>query len=163
MRVRRRGRESSSISRRARSTAADDAVPSAGTWLRRAGASGLGAVAVSRFVIVIDLPLPVPSAARPRRRTSKNPRLPARVPSVVGGFALAALVPPSSSVLPPGAGNKAEKAVQPKEERAKNPEERYVSQAVPVDGQLDAATVRRDGDHDVSAIPALELGQHGLH
>ena len=40
-----------------------------------------------------------------------------------------ALRPPRSSVVPPGAGNKAEKAVQPKDERAKKVEERYPSHA----------------------------------
>ena len=75
--------------------------------------------------------------------------------------ALAAPVPPRSSVLPPGAGNKAKKAVQPKKERAKDPEQRRFGQVV-VEGQLDAPAVGRHDHGDGAAVPALELTQCGL-
>jgi hypothetical protein len=81
---------------------------------------------------------------------------------VVGGFALAAPVPPSSSVLPPGAGNKANKALQPKKERAKDPEQRRVDQAVITKGQLDMAAIARHDDGDSAAVPTLELAQCDL-
>jgi len=156
MRVRRRGRESSSIDVRARSTAAALEVPSAGTWLRRAsglGAAGLGGFADAPFVIVM-------AVSRSRFKPTKNPRLPARVPSVFGGGALAS-VPPRSSVLPPGAGNKAEKAVQPKKERAKNPDERYVVEAG-VHRHGHAAAVTRHDDGNVAAVTTIEHAQSGL-
>jgi hypothetical protein len=72
--------------------------------------------------------------------------------------ALAALVPPSSSVLPPGAGNKAEKAIQPKKDRAKKPEKRYVDESV-VDRNVHAPAVRRHDDGDSAAIPTVEQTQ----
>src|SRR5882672_3716232 len=85
---------------------------------------------------------------------TKNPRLPARVPSVCG---LRCLEPRPSrpSVLPPGAGDKADKAVQPKEERADDAKERYVDQAAGMGRQVHAATVRRHDDGDWAAIPAF--------
>src|SRR5215510_7144846 len=122
MRVRFRGRDSSSIDLRARSTAAASAVPSLGTWLRRAsglGAVGLGGLADAPFVIVIAR-LPLPILFRP----TKKPSPPGEGPFGLRWCWRLASVPPSSSVLPPGAGNKAEKAVQPEKERAKNPDER---------------------------------------
>jgi hypothetical protein len=104
-----------------------------------------------------------PFPRRPAAGQTKDPRHPARVPSVFGGpAASAASVPPSSSVLPPGAGNKAEKAVQPKEERAKKPDERYVDETLAFDRNLDAPTVRRHGDDDALAIPTFEVTQSGL-
>jgi hypothetical protein len=81
---------------------------------------------------------------------------------VVGGFALVAPVPPSSSVLPPGAGNKANKAFQPKKERAKDPEQRRVDQAVIRQRHLDMAAIARHDDGDSAAVPTLELAQFGL-
>jgi hypothetical protein len=96
------------------------------------------------------------------RRSQKNPRLPARVPfGLRWSDRLAALVPPRSSVLPPGAGNKAEKAIQPKK-RANNAEERYVREAGAVDRNLDAAAIARHDNGDAAAIPTLEQTQHRL-
>jgi hypothetical protein len=89
----------------------------------------------------------------------KNPRHPARVPSVSVVVALAAPVPPRSSVLPPGAGNKPNKALKLEEERAKNAEQRYVDETGVADGDLDAAAVRRQRDGDVAAIPTFEPSQ----
>jgi hypothetical protein len=71
-------------------------------------------------------------------------------------------VPPSSSVLPPGAGNKAEKAVQPKEERAKNSGERYVVEDGVVHGHLDAAAVASHGDGDSASVLTVEQTQWKL-
>ena len=72
-----------------------------------------------------------------------------------------ASVPPRSSVLPPGAGNKPEKAVQPKKERAKNPDERRVVEAgVHWHGQ--AAAVGRHDDGNMAAITAVEHAQDSL-
>src|SRR4029078_411684 len=72
-----------------------------------------------------------------------------------------ASVPPRSSVLPPGAGNKPEKAVQPKQERAKDPDARRVAEAgVHWHGQ--AAAVGRHDDGNMAAITAVEHAQHSL-
>jgi len=73
-----------------------------------------------------------------------------------------ALRPPRSSVLPPGAGNKAEKAIQPDKERAKKIEERYPSRRELVHRRHDAATVTRHGDGDGAAIVSVEEGQRML-
>src|SRR6476659_7259415 len=166
IRVRRRGRASSSIARRAASTAAAWAVPSPGMWLRRAGgapaplvepaSAGLGGDVACPFVIVIGPCLP-------SSVTSKNPRHPARVPLVCGGSSRLASVPPCPSVLPPGAGNeKAEKAVKTDQERAKKGEERTVGETRAVQRHLDAPTVRRHDDGDLAAIAAIEQTQCGL-
>jgi hypothetical protein len=73
-------------------------------------------------------------------------------------------VPPRSSVLPPGAGNEeAEKAVKTGKERAKKTEERYVVETGAVQRNLDTPTVASDRDGDVTAIPAIEQTQRGLH
>jgi hypothetical protein len=120
------------------------------------GAAGPGPDAPSRFVIVIPIALSFPLDKQ------KTLAFPARVPLVVGGFALAAPVPPSSSVLPPGAGNQAKKALQPKKERAKDPEQRRVDQAVVTQGQLDLAAIARHDDGDSAAVPTLELAQSDL-
>ena len=77
------------------------------------------------------------------------------------GSALA-LVPPRSSVLLPGAGNKAEKANKTEPKGAKNAEERYVIESAVLNGDLHAPTVRRDGDGDVATIPAVEQTQCSL-
>jgi len=73
--------------------------------------------------------------------------------------ALAAPLPPRSSVLPPGAGNETKKAIKLEEERAKNPEERYVNEAGVADGHLHAPAVGRERDDDVAAIPTFEPSQ----
>ena len=74
--------------------------------------------------------------------------------------ALRALVPPRSSV-PPGAGNKAEKAIKPRK-RAKQVEEGYVEEAGRLDGHVDATTIVRDDDGDASTILPIETTQAGL-
>ena len=71
-------------------------------------------------------------------------------------------VPPRSSVLPPGAGNKAEKAVQPKKERAKNPKERCVFETGSVQGHLHATTITPDGNGNAAMVPTIEQTQCGL-
>jgi hypothetical protein len=76
--------------------------------------------------------------------------------------ALLAPVPPRTSVLPPGAGNKPKKAIELEEERAKNAEYGYVDEARIADGDLDAAAVSRQRDDDVAAIPTLEPSQFVL-
>jgi hypothetical protein len=76
MRVRRRGRASSSIDLRACSTAAALEVPSLGTWLRRAsglGADGLGGFADGPFVIVI-------AVSRSALQANKKPSPPGEGP-----------------------------------------------------------------------------------
>jgi len=65
-----------------------------------------------------------------------------------------AIVPPSSSVLPPGAGNEAEKASKTELEGPKKLEEGYVEAAI--DGNVHAAAVRRDDDGDAAMIPTVE-------
>ena len=113
-----------------------------GVWPRLA-VPGLGGLAGSLFVIVIGR---VPLRCRSIGQT-KDPRLPARVPSVFGGSGALALVPPRSSVLPPGAGNEAKKAIKPRK-RAKKREEGYVDET----GGLDRAHGR--GDHPPSTTTA---------
>ena len=67
-----------------------------------------------------------------------------------------ALVPPRSSVLPPGAGNEeAKKALKPGKERANKVEGGYVAGVEIAQGHGHAATVCRDDDGD-AAIPALK-------
>src|SRR5688500_13804525 len=95
-------------------------------------------------------------------RTYKRPSPPGEGPfgcCVVRG-ALAS-VPPRPSVLPPGAGNEAKKAIKP-QKRAKKREDRYVGERVWLDGHMDAATVRRHHDGDHPAILPIELAQAGL-
>ncbi len=74
-------------------------------------------------------------------------------------FSVALALPPRSSVLPPGAGNKAEKAIQPKEERAKKGEKRYINEPGVAHRQVHAAAIRRDDDGDATAIPSVEQAQ----
>ena len=160
IRVRFRGRTSWSIALRACSTAAALAVPSFGTWLRRCGASAGVAVAAglagsSPLVIVIVLRPSVRSAPRPpeHAKTLATRRGSLRS-SVVG--ASVALVPPRSSVLPPGAGNEEpKKALKPGKERAKKVEERYVAGIEVAHGHGDAAPIGRHDDGD--AVPAVTL------
>src|SRR5688572_7852485 len=95
-------------------------------------------------------------------RTYKRPSPPGEGPfgcCVVRG-ALAS-VPPRPSVLPPGAGNEAKKAIKP-QKRAKKREDRYVGERVQFDRHMDAATVRRHHDGDHPAILPIELAQVGL-
>ncbi len=64
-----------------------------------------------------------------------------------------ALVPPRSSVLPPGAGNEeAKKAVKPGKERAKRVEKGYVAGLQVAHGDAHAAAIRRDDDGNLLAI-----------
>jgi hypothetical protein len=91
----------------------------------------------------------------------KTLAIPARVPSVFGGASLLATVPPRSSVLPPGAGNKLKEPIKA-EKRAKKRKERYVGQPVRSDRHMDAATIGRHDDGDGTAVLAIELGQCGL-
>src|SRR6476646_8139609 len=176
IRVRFRGRASSSIARRAASTAAAWAVPSPGMWLRRAGpVVGFGGAEADPFVIVIAL-LPSLSCVPPPRRSppagppsswlaghQKTPAVPGEGPVCLRWSVRLAPVPPSSSVLPPGAGNEeADEAVKTDEERAKKGEERTVREARVVHGHLHAAAVRRDDDGDVAAIVPIEQTQDGL-
>ena len=74
-----------------------------------------------------------------------------------GGSRLA-LVPPRPSVLPPGAGNEAKKALKADKERA-NEVEQGVLEVALVHGHRHAATVARDDDGDAAAIPTVELRQ----
>ena len=144
-----------------------------GTCERRGGAAG-GATGAetsdpvaagldpSRLVIVIpSLPLSWISRSL-KLQTTKNPRLPARVPSVFGVRALAALVPPQSVGLPPGAGNKAEKAIQPKDQEPENADRGYVDQTCVRHGNPDAAAIARDDDGDMAAIRFVEDAQRDL-
>jgi len=73
--------------------------------------------------------------------------------------ALAALRPPRSSVLPPRAGNKANKAIQPKKDRANKLEERYIDEPGVLDRYGHPATISRHGDGDAAAIPTVEQTQ----
>jgi len=91
---------------------------------------------------------------------TKDPRLPARVPSGLRCSVRLAPDPPRPSVLPPGARNELEKPI--KAERAKKREERYVGEPVRLDRHMDAATVRRHDDGDLAAILSIETAQAGL-
>src|SRR4029077_9274000 len=82
--------------------------------------------------------------------------LPARVPSVLGG---AARLPPRSSVLPPGAGNQAKKAIQPEKERADEGERGDFDEPGVAHGQIRAAPVRGDHDGDAAMISTVEQTQ----
>ena len=77
-----------------------------------------------------------------------------------------ALAPPRSSVLPPGAGDEADKAdkTEPKgpKQGPENAEERYVGQAAVVDGKLDAPAVGGHDDRNVPRVPAVEQAQCDL-
>ena len=71
--------------------------------------------------------------------------------------ALAALVPPCPSVLPPGAGNEeAKKALKADKERAKKVEQRYAERIEVANGHGHAAPIGRDGDGDCAAMPTPE-------
>jgi hypothetical protein len=118
-------------------------------------APGLGGFAGVPFVIVMaSSPVPILS--------NKKPPPPGEGPFGLRWWRRLALVPPRSSVLPPGAGNEPKKAIQPKKERAKKPEERNVGETGVVHGHLDAAAIARHDDGDSSAVPAIEQTQYGL-
>jgi hypothetical protein len=75
--------------------------------------------------------------------------------SVAG--ASVALVPPRSSVLPPGAGNEeAKKALKPSKKRAKKIEGGYALGLEVAQGHVDAATIGRHDDGDAAAAATLE-------
>ena len=68
-----------------------------------------------------------------------------------------ALVPPRSSVLPPGAGNEeAKKALKPGKKRAKKVEQGYAEGIEVADRHRDATAVGPDGDGDCAAMTAPE-------
>ena len=68
-----------------------------------------------------------------------------------------ALVPPRSSVLPPGAGNEEpKKALKPDKEGAKKHEKRGVLGLEVAQGHLDAAAIGRHDDGDTPAAVTLE-------
>jgi hypothetical protein len=80
---------------------------------------------------------------------------------VVG--ALSALVPPRSSVLPPGAGNEEpDKALKAGKEGAKKVERRSTKEAGLIEGHRHASTVARDDDGDGATVAALKVTQCGL-
>jgi len=82
---------------------------------------------------------------------------------VIGGSSRLAPVPPSSSVLPPGAGNEeAKKALKTDDERAKKTEERAVRQTGVVQGHLDTPAIAADRDRHVAPIAAIEQTQGRL-
>jgi hypothetical protein len=71
--------------------------------------------------------------------------------------ALAALVPPRPSVLPPGAGNEeTEEALKADQERAKKIEERYVGGMEVAQGHGHAAAVGRHDDGNGVAMVTVE-------
>ena len=67
-----------------------------------------------------------------------------------------ATVPPPSSVLPPGAGNEAEKASKTKPERAKKLKHGYICLGRISDRQVNAPALRRDDDGDEAARPTSD-------
>jgi hypothetical protein len=68
-----------------------------------------------------------------------------------------ALVPPRSSVLPPGAGNEEpKKAVKAGKKRAKKNEGRYALGLEVAQGHGDAASISRHDDGDPAAAATLE-------
>lgn len=71
--------------------------------------------------------------------------------------ALRTLVPPQSVGLPPGAGNKTKKAIQPKEEEPADAGDRYVDEACVPQRERHAAAVCRE--HDSGMAAARSLGQ----
>ena len=73
--------------------------------------------------------------------------------------ALLAPVPPRSSVLPPGAGNEAYKALNPDQERANKGEKGYLERVI-LDGHIDAPSIRRHDDGQRAAVQTIR-GSHG--
>ena len=148
-----------SISRRACSTAAAPAVPSAGTWLRLAGAPVPAAVVAggSPFVIVMSRAVPPPGCPATSGHTKTlATRRGSRWFSVFG--ASAASVPPCPSVLPPGAGNKEElkKPIKAGKERAKQIDGKYALGLQVAEGHGPAPAVGRHDDGDAAAVATLE-------
>ena len=72
--------------------------------------------------------------------------------------ALAALVP--RPTVPPGAGNEAQKVLKPKPKRVEKGAKGYVETGL--DRHLDTSTIGRHDDGDGSAIPTIQIEQHGL-
>jgi hypothetical protein len=79
------------------------------------------------------------------------------------GVGALALVPPRSSVLPPGAGNEPDEARKAHEKGPNEAEERGVDETAAVDREQDAATVRRDHDGDVAAIVSVQQAHAVSH
>src|SRR5664279_1643503 len=67
-------------------------------------------------------------------------------------FSVVPGLPPRSSVLLPGAGNQAKKAVQPKEEGAKQGQQYDVDEAGLGHGHVDPPAIAGDNDRDVTTI-----------
>ena len=127
IRVRLRGRTSRSMSLRACSTAAALRRPVGGHVAAPGGRGGRAARRWLPFVIVIRWSLSVGQAPRPPEHAKTLATRRGSLRSSVAGASVA-LVPPRSSVLPPGAGNEeAKKAVKPGKERAKQVEKGYVA------------------------------------
>lgn len=109
--------------------------------------------------------LPVPDVRRSRPivpagppshatgRHQKTPAVPGEGPSVLRGFGSLA-VPLRPSVLPPGAPDEPDEALETEPERAEEYEEREA--AARLDRQVDAAAVGRDHDRDVAPILSAE-------
>ena len=153
------------MSLRACSTAAAVAVPSPGTWLRRCARPRgrrrprprLGRRADSPVLALRHRhPCLVPPSGRPRDLPDmQRPSPPGEGPF---GFrwsgASVALVPPRSSVLPPGAGNEeAKKALKAGKKRAKKIEEGYALGLEVAQGHGDAAAIGRHDDGDRGSLP----------
>ena len=100
---------------------------------------------------------PIPRSVVGNKKTLATRRGSLRL-SVVR-FALAS-VPPSASVLPPGAGNEEpKKALKADDERAKKTEEGTVRQTRVVQGHLDTPAIRANRDCHVASIAAIEQTQ----
>ena len=74
--------------------------------------------------------------------------------------ASAALIPPRTSVLPPGAGNEEpEKVLKADEKRANKPEQGYVRGLEIAQGHVHAPAIGRHDDGDGMAIVTVEDAQ----
>jgi hypothetical protein len=90
----------------------------------------------------------------------KTPAASGEGPFGLRWFLALAPVPPRPSVLLPGPGNEAEKATKTERKGAKKAEEGYVVGETQIfERHLHAATVRRDDDGDLAAIPTVEQAQ----
>lgn len=102
---------------------------------------------------------PTPAAAGPSRRNNKT-LAPGEGPfGLRWSVALLAPVPPHSSVLPPGAGNEVQKALNADHERAKKGEKGYLERTV-LDRDVHAPTIGRHDDGDGAAVRSVQ-GAHG--